>query len=230
MPPHDCRVNPDKLFNYLDGKLPEHERLAVEEELMNSSESRREFEVARRIHSATHAGRENFEIIDERQDTRPPGRRAARQILLATLVLVAVNVVLGLLYIAHHEASNPNRALLEKQSREQLRQALEKTAAASLTAPPLGVAELHLTTEPGRTETVADEIVQLATRLKGTATKGIADDEGVKVLVEIAATQAGEFQAALHNLGGLPSANIALPDQAKGEEKISLVVQVSERR
>ena len=43
-------MNPDKLFDYLDGKLPDHERKAVEERLMSDPTARREFDVARRIH------------------------------------------------------------------------------------------------------------------------------------------------------------------------------------
>ena len=42
-------MNPDKLFDYLDGKLPDHERQALEERLMSDASARREFDVARRI-------------------------------------------------------------------------------------------------------------------------------------------------------------------------------------
>jgi anti-sigma factor RsiW len=45
-------MNPDKLFDYLDGKLPDHERKAVEERLMSDPTARREFDVARRIHAS----------------------------------------------------------------------------------------------------------------------------------------------------------------------------------
>jgi hypothetical protein len=225
-------VNPDKLFDYLDGRLPEQERRALEEELMNSGEARREFEVARKIHSATHGGREHLEIVAEPVVDPGRGKQAARQILLATLVLVAVNVFLGLLYIAHHESKNPNRALLEKQSREQLREALDKAAANALTPPPLGVSELSVTAEKGRAQTVTGEIVQLTTRLKGTATVGLPDEGGVKVLVEIATERGGEFRDALRNLDGvkLLAGNASLPNALTPGEKISVVVQVTEAK
>ncbi len=45
-------MNPDKLFDYLDGKLPDHERRALEERLMGDASARREFDVARRIHAS----------------------------------------------------------------------------------------------------------------------------------------------------------------------------------
>jgi hypothetical protein len=230
--PHGCSVNPGKLFDYLDDKLPEHERHAVEEELMNDAVARREFEVARRIHSATGPAPERLEVIDEAAQDAPRGRRAARQVLLATLVLVAVNVLLGLLYIAQHESRNPNRALLEKQSREQLRKALDTAAAGALTPPSLGLAELSVTAEPGRAATVADEIVQLAQRLDGTATKGIPDGGRVGVLVEIAGKRAAEFQTALANLGGLKGAAVNTLSATGGNsgEKISVLVQVTEAK
>lgn len=223
-------MNPDKLFDYLDGRLPEHERHVVEELLMNDAEARREFEVARRIHAATGGGREHLEIVGEIVGDQSRGRRVVRQILLATLVLVAVNVLLGLLYIAHHESKNPNRALLEKQSREQLREALDKAAAGALTPPPLGVTELNVTVEKSRAETVAGEIVQLTTRLKGTATAGIPDDTGLKVLVEIAAGRSEEFRDALRNLDGVKEigGNARMPAGANGE--ISIVVQLTEAK
>jgi anti-sigma factor RsiW len=225
-------MNPDKLFDYLDGRLPEHERRALEEQLMNDAEARREFEVARRIHAATRGGREHLEILDTTVVNQPQGRRAARQILLATLVLVAVNVFLGLLYIAHHESKNPNRALLDKQSREQLREALDKAAAGALTPPPLGVAELNVTVEKGRRQSVADEIVQLAMRLKGMATAGIPDGGAVKVLVEIAAERGKEFRDAVGNLDGVKEVggNTSLPTGTDPREKISIVMQLTEAK
>jgi hypothetical protein len=222
-------VNPDKLFDYLDGKLPEHERRALEEQLMNSAEARREFEVARRIHLATRGSRENLEVIDEGVLVEQRGKSAARQILLATLVLGAVNVLLGLLYIAHHESKNPNRALLEKQSREQLRQALDKAAKGALTPPPLGVTEVSVVAESGQAQIVADEIVRLAKRLQGTATRGIPEGGRVGVLVEIAGRRAEEFRDALRNLGGMKDGgNVSISPGQNPEEKISIVVQVTE--
>jgi anti-sigma factor RsiW len=225
-------VNPDKLFDYLDGRLPEHERRALEEQLMNDAEARREFEVARRIHAATGGGREHLEIVDEIIGNQSQGKRAARQILLATLVLVAVNVLLGLLYIAHHESKNPNRALLDKQSREQLRQALDKAAAGALTPPPIGVTELNVTVQKGRAQTVAEEIVQLTKRLKGMATAGIPDGGRMKVLVEIAAARSGDFRDALGNLDGVKEigGNTSIPTGSNPQEKISVVVQLMEAK
>src|SRR6266851_5335432 len=46
-----CNMNPDKLFDYLDGKLSETERAALEERLTSDQQLQREIAVARRIHA-----------------------------------------------------------------------------------------------------------------------------------------------------------------------------------
>src|SRR5207244_10470437 len=144
-------MNPDKLFDYLDGKLPDHERRALEERLMGDASARREFDVARRIHASMRENQSDRpEILSEMsEETAARGRRTARQVGLAFIVLVAMNVLLGLLYIAHHESKNPNRRLLDEQAREALRQSLARTAAATLTPPPLALSEWRFRTEPG---------------------------------------------------------------------------------
>src|SRR5207237_8238726 len=167
-------MNPDKLFDYLDGKLPDHERQVLEERLMTDRAARREFNVARRIH-ANMRGNESDqpEILSEMsEETAARGRRMARQVGLAFIVLVAMNVLLGLVYIAHHESKNPNRQLLDEQAREHLRQSLEKAAAATLTPPPLGVRELRITTERGQSDAVADGILKAAKQFLGAGPKG----------------------------------------------------------
>jgi hypothetical protein len=223
-------MNPDRLFDYLDGRLPEHQRRALEEELMSSAEARREFEVARRIHAATQGGRERTEVLDAIDADRPRGRTMARQVLLAALVLVALNVLLGLLYIAHHEATNPNRALLEQQNREQLQQALANAAATTLTPPPLGVTELKVTTEKDHLDAAAEEIVQLAKRFNGTATKGIPENGRVEILVEIPGSNAEQFHTTLANLALIKDAERNRAIAANDGEKASILVQVAEEK
>src|SRR5205814_82065 len=185
-------MNPDKLFDYLDGKLPDHERQALEQRLMSDANARREFDVARRIHSSMRENQsERPEILDDVSDeTAARGRRLARQVGLAFIVLVAMNVFLGLVYIAHHESKNPNRQLLDQQAREHLRQSLENAAAATLTPPPLGISELRITIDRGQGEAVADGIVKAAKKFLGAATKGVPDNGQLQMLVEIPANKA----------------------------------------
>src|SRR5438270_198749 len=98
-------MNPDKLFDYLDGKLPDHERKAVEERLMTDPTARREFDVARRIHASMRDNQSDGpEVLDELSDENAArGRRLARQVGLAFIVLVSMNVLLGLVYITRRE-------------------------------------------------------------------------------------------------------------------------------
>src|SRR4029453_922124 len=49
-------MNPDKLFDYLDGKLPAEERAALEERFMSEPELRNELAVARQIHAQMGVG------------------------------------------------------------------------------------------------------------------------------------------------------------------------------
>ena len=44
-------MNPDKLFDYLEGRLPAAERAALEERLMSDKQLQRELAVARQIHA-----------------------------------------------------------------------------------------------------------------------------------------------------------------------------------
>ena len=44
-------MNPDKLFDYLEGRLSPKERAALEQQLMSDEQLQREFAVARQIHA-----------------------------------------------------------------------------------------------------------------------------------------------------------------------------------
>ena len=227
-------VNPDKLFDYLDGRLPEPERRELEERLMDDPHLRRELEVARRIHAGMEAKRsDRAEVFGElSEETAARGRRLTRQIALAFGVLVAMNVLLGLLYIAHHESKNPNRTALEIQARDQLRRALDKTAATSLTPAPMGIGELSLFAENGRADGVANEIIRLAARLNGTGTKGVPDNGRIEVLAELPGDRVAEFKSALAIIGGVKSVGPSqgISGDAGPDQKISLLVQISQAK
>ena len=226
-------MNPDKLFDYLDGNLTDYERAELEQRLVEDPQLRREFEVARRIHSGMRSrGSETPEVLSELpEETAARGRRLSRQIAGAFGILFMVNVLLGLLYIAHHESKNPNRAALQDQTRDQLRKALDRAAASSLTPPPIGIGEVQITAEKGQAEPVANGIVKLAERLGGTATKGVPDTGHVEVLAELPGSRLLDFKNALTAVTG---AKIVGPTDAvlpeKANEKISIVLQVTEEK
>ena len=140
-------MNPDKLFDYLEDKLPAAERAALEQRLMSDKQLQRELAVARQIHAGMR-GDSREVLLPPQPDVTEQGRKMALRVGAAFIVLMAVNVGIGLWLIARHETKNPNRALLEKQMREQIANSLEH-AAATFTPAPLGVSEIMV---PAATE------------------------------------------------------------------------------
>src|SRR5206468_7222379 len=120
-------MNPDKLFDYLEGNLSAAERAALEEQLISDKQLQRELAVARQIHAGMRG--DSREVLTPAQDViTEQGRKMALRVGAAFIVLMAVNVGIGLWLIARHETKNPNRSLLEKQMREQIADSLEHAA------------------------------------------------------------------------------------------------------
>jgi hypothetical protein len=120
--------------------------------------------------------------------------------------------------------------LLEKQMRNQIASSLEH-AAASFTPAPLGVGEITVPAATGKLETVADEVVTLATRFGGSATKGFADQGRLSVLVDLPSNREPEFRAAILSIMGEAPPRSATPatTEAAETEKKSFIVQIVEQ-
>jgi len=227
-------MNPDKLFDYLEGRLPADERAALEERLMSDKQLQRELSVARQIHSGMR-GDSREVVLPARVDLTEQGRKMALRVGAAFIVLMAVNVAIGLWLIARHETKNPNRALLEKQMRDQITNSLEH-AAAVFTPAPLGVNEIMVPAATGKLEVVAGEVVTIATRLGGSAAKGLPDQGRLSVLVDLPSNHEPEFRAAISSMireaPGSPTPATAAQESGSmtpptGEKK-SFVVQITE--
>src|SRR5215831_2667056 len=158
-------MNPDKLFDYLEGRLSSKERAALEEQLMSDKQLQREFAAARQIHAGMR-GESREVVLTAPPDVSEQGRSMAIRIGVAFMVLMFVNVGIGLWFIFRHESNNPNRPLLEAQMREQIAKSIER-AAVTLTPAPnaLGVSEITISAETGKLDAVADEVVAIASRL-----------------------------------------------------------------
>jgi anti-sigma factor RsiW len=230
-------MNPDKLFDYLEGRLPAAERASLEQQLISDKQLQRELAVARQIHAGMR-GESREILLPARPDISEQGRKMALRVGAAFMVLMAVNVAIGLWLIARHESRNPNRPLLEKQMREQIANSLEH-AATTFTPAPLGVTEIIVPAANGKLETVADEVVTIATQFGGSATKGFPDNGKLGVLVDVPANRESEFRAAISSvIGDAPpgSASPATSTQESGSpmpaagEKKSFVVQVVEAK
>src|SRR6267154_2825779 len=152
-------MNPDKLFDYLEGRLPAPERAALEQRLISDKQLQRELAVARQIHAGMR-GDSREVLLPPRPDFTEQGRKMALRVGAAFIILMAVNVGFGLWLIARHETRNPNRALLETQMRQQIAKSLEH-AAATLTPAPLGVSEIRVAVAVGKLDASAEEGVQI---------------------------------------------------------------------
>jgi hypothetical protein len=194
-------MNPDKLFDYLEGRLSPGERAALEDRLMSDKQLQRELAVARQIHAGMR-GNSREVVLPAPDDLPEDGHKIATRVGVAFMILVAVNVGIGLWFIVRHETQNPNRPLLEKQMREQIAKSIER-AAATLTPAPnaLGVSEIRIPVANGKLDLVADEVVAIASRLGGAATKGLQDGNHLSILVDVPSNRDSEFRNAIAPLG-----------------------------
>ena len=221
-------MNPDKLFDYLEDRLPAAERATLEERLMLDKQLQRELAVARQIHAGMR-GDSREVLLEARPNATEQGRKMALRVGAAFIVLMAVNVAIGLWLIARHETKNPNRALLEKQMRDQIANSLEH-AAATFTPALLGVDEITVPAPTGKLEIVADQVVTIASRFGGSAAKGLPDQGRLSVLVDVPSNREAEFRAAVSSIAGTSTPTSKTPaTTAATAEKKSFVVQIVEQ-
>jgi hypothetical protein len=228
-------MNPDKLFDYLEGRLSPKERAALEEQLISDTQLQREFAVARQIHAGMRG--ESREVVFPAQPEVPEqGRKMAIRIGVAFMVLMFVNVGIGLWFIFRHESKNPNRPLLEAQMREQIAKSIERAQALTPAPNVLGVTEITIQSETGKLDAVADKVVAIVSTLGGSATKGVPDAGRLSILVDLPAGRESEFRGAVTSIqeGRSPESEAptkppepGLQTPATGEKK-SFVVQIAE--
>jgi hypothetical protein len=221
-------MNPDKLFDYLEGRLPAAERAALEQRVISDEQLQRELAVARQIHAGMR-GDSREVLLPPRSDVTQQGRKMALRVGAAFIILMAVNVGFGLWLIARHETRNPNRALLETQMREQIAKSLEHAAATLPPAPDaLGISEITIPAATGKLDAVADEVVTIASRFGGSAAKGLPDRGRLSVLVDLPSNRETEFRAAIASItAGAPESPTPAAAAATPEKK-SFVVQIVE--
>jgi hypothetical protein len=225
-------MNPDKLFDYLEGSLPVAERTALEERLVSDKQLQRELDVARRIHAGMR-GESREVLLPPEPDISERGRKMALRVGTAFIVLMAVNVTFGLWLIFRHESKNPNRPLLEKQMREQIAKSIETAATLTPGGNALGVSEIKIPAATEKLDTVADEVVAIASRLGGSATKGLQDRDRLSVLVDVPSNREQEFRTAIASItaeepGSSAPATAAAATIPATAEKKSFIVQIVE--
>ena len=219
-------MNPDKLFDYLEGRLSPKERAALEEQLMSDKQLQREFAVARQIHAGMR-GESREVVLPAPPDVPEQGRKMAIRIGVAFMVLMFVNVGIGLYFIFWHESKNPNRPLLEAQMREQIAKSIERAGALTPAPNALGITELTIPAEKGKLDAVADKVVAIVSELGGSATKGVPDAGRLSILVDLAANRESEFRSAVASIqgGGSPESSAPARTPEPGSRRPRLQVR-----
>jgi hypothetical protein len=214
-------MNPDKLFDYLDGKLSPNERAELEERFMSDPETRRELAVARQIHVSMGDSREVVGIADPGPITER-GAVLSRRIMIAFLVLVFVNVAFGIYAIFFMKNRQRARERTE-QNRTELTQSLSRTAAVALPTPSLEIEEIKFTAPVAEQVSLADNIIDGAGQCGGSGSKGLADEHGILIFAEVPTERLNEFRDLMKKLGG----TVPSPPAAPGPgEKTILQVRI----
>ena len=216
------KMNPDKLFDYLDGKLSPDQRAELEERFMSDPQARRELTVARQIHATMGDSREVMGVAQPTSEER--GAVLGRRIAIAFSVLVFVNVLFGIYAIAFMK--NKTRTQLNTdQNRAELAESLSRTAAVALPTPSLDIEEIRFTAPVPEQDKLANKVIAAAKHLGGSGTKGLADEHGVLLFAEIPTARLNDFRDSMKKLGATVPAASAEP--GAGEKSILQVRIIS---
>jgi anti-sigma factor RsiW len=214
-------MNPDKLFDYLEGKLSPNERAELEERLMSDPQLRRELTIARQIHAADMGdSREIIGVSDPKLQER--GAILGRRVATVFAVLVFANVLFGIYAIAFMKKKERTQ-LNTEQNRSELAESLARTAAVALPTPSLNVEEIRFTVPIAEQDKLAKKIIAAAKQVGGSGTKGLADQQGVLLFAEVPTARLNDFRESMKKLGAtLPAA----PVEPKAGEKTILQVRI----
>jgi hypothetical protein len=224
-------MNPEKLFDYLEGNLGAEERGQLESQLATDSHLQGELAIAREMHRRSRGSRE---VIGESEDMDIPplpSGKLGQRVATAFALLVLVNVLVGIAFIVgrkKQEMPGDVRAR-ELATRQQLTASLQKTAENALPPPTLGADEIHLTASANDREALANNVVMLATQCGGSAVKAPPDDSGMTVLADLPASREDEFRQALAPLAQADfSSPMPQKEKPTGKERVNIYVRITE--
>ncbi|HXM74619.1 MAG TPA: hypothetical protein VN904_05040 [Chthoniobacterales bacterium] len=192
-------MNPDKLFDYLDGKLSEAERTQLERQLASDTQLQRELAVAREIHRGMPDSGEVLGPFDS-TSTSTRGAILGRRIAVAFSVLVFLNVIFGIYAIAFMEKKRRARPTQE-QNRQELFQSLQKTAAVAFPTPSFDIDEIKLSATAAEQDALANKVIAAAQQCGGSGTKGLTDEHGILLFAEVPSARLSDFRELLKKLG-----------------------------
>jgi hypothetical protein len=224
-------MNPEKLFDYLEGNLAAAERAHLEERLATDPQLQRELTIAREMHKRSRGSREVLGESDDIDIPSLPSGKLGRRVATAFALLVLVNVLVGIAFIiGRKEPEKPaDLRARELAIRQQLMASFQKTAETALPAPTLAANEIHLSASANEREALANNIVMLATQCGGSAAKAPADDTGITVLADLPASREDEFRRAL---APLAQADFSSPTPRKekptAKQRVNIYVRITQ--
>jgi hypothetical protein len=192
-------MNPEKLFDYLEGNLTQEARAELESQLATDPQLQRELAIAREMHRRSRGSREVLGESDDLDIPAAPRSKLGGRLMAAFALLVLVNVLVAIAFIiGRKKPENPaDLRARELAIRQQLTASLQKAAETALPAPTLAAEEIHLFAAAHDHETLANNVVLLAQQCGGSAVKAPPDDTGITVLADIPAGRENEFRQAI---------------------------------
>jgi anti-sigma factor RsiW len=188
-------MNPEKLFDYLEGKLPDTERVELEERLAGDPQLQRELAIAREMHRRSRGSREVLLESDEPEIPSPP-KPLGRRVATVFAALVLLNVLVGIAFIIGKKGDSGERRALEAATRQQVTDSLQRSAQTTLPLPTIAD-DIHLPAAAGERERIADSVIMLATQAGGSAAKAPPDDNRITVIIDLPSDRADEFRRSL---------------------------------
>lgn len=185
-------MTPDRLFDYLDGKLSPADRTALEEKLMSDAQLRKQFQVAREIHRTGGGSREVIVPSDDPETVARSGR-LGRQIATAAIVLMFLNVVGGLAVITWKNQKPKGDRKHEIAVRQQLEESLGAAGRNALPTPSLADDEISLAMPRAQWDQLAKSVISAAESFGGSALRDDRDNE-VLIIASLPRSRAGEFR------------------------------------
>jgi anti-sigma factor RsiW len=216
-------MNPDKLFDYLDGRLSPADREKMEDQLIRDPELQRQFAMARKIHERM-SGESREVLLDE----PPPGgarnRQIVRRIMIVALALIFVNTIVGVVVIGIFENKRRQTKTATEHNRQDVTLALQKAAASALPTPSLDVDEIKVAVPAKQQDAMAEKISAAAKQAGGSAAKNLSNDNGTLIFAEIPVGRMAQFRDELTRLGAvLPTSSSSNPSSGNVILQIRIV-------
>jgi hypothetical protein len=219
-------ISPNKLFDYLDGKLPAQEREELEARMANDSTLLRQLAITRKLRETMPGSEEVIGSLDPETGRTARGAIISRRVGLAFILLVFVNVFIGFFFIFQKE--KPSAKARDASMRQQVEQSLEKAATSAMPTPNIEADEIKISAPAQQEEDVANKVISVAKETGGSGGKALNDENGIVVLVDIPKNREIDFRRGLVALGAPPPAPIE-DNASKPNERKFLQVRIVKR-